>query len=119
MIEPSTGLALKSLQKAVSPGLAARKAYMLREHRECIEYLEGRLSIRAFILTNKESAPLRHAYNECVQALETFRSAHIRMVSFYIVAQAAKENKESQGTGGSNPIPLLKDLREHVYAAKI
>lgn len=103
------------------PGAFIRemRQYMLREHRECIEYLEETLSIRARVLAHQEQHALRHAYNECVMALETFRSAHIRMVSFYIVSQAAKENKESQGTGGSNPIPLLKDLREHVYHAKI
>lgn len=103
------------------PGAFIRemRKYMLREHRECIEHLEDRLTIRTYVKANQENSPLRHAYNECVSALETFRSTHIRMVSFYIVAQAAKENKESQGTGGSNPIPLLKDLREHVYHAKI
>lgn len=98
--------------------LKEMRLYMRTEHRDCIEYLEGVLTIRSFVLKNSD-VELKEAFNKCVSELEAFRTAHIRMVSLYVVSQAAKESSDIRGTGGSNPIPLLKDLREHVEHAKL
>jgi len=99
--------------------LKEMRGYMLKNHRECIAYLEERLTIRAYVSKNRHHPELLEAYNSCVSALESFRSSHIRMVSFYIVSQAAKEGRSVQGTGGSNPLPLLKNIRTHVQEAKL
>ena len=95
--------------------LAQMHDYMLKEHRECLHYLKATLSIKDMA----HGAGLDAPYNRCVEAVKEFRSAHIRMVSFYIVAQAAKEDHEIQGTGGSNPIPFLKTIRNHTEHSKI
>lgn len=94
------------------------RQYMLKSHRECLQYLQETLTIRSHI-TKSSSHQVHAAYNNCLQSLESFRSAHIRMVSYYIVAQAAREQLPIQGTGGSNPIPFLKDIRHHLSAHKI
>lgn len=101
------GTYLKEMQK-----------YMIKAHRDCLQHLKESMTTRQYV---KSSAlhDLKGAYNTALEALQSFRSSHVRMVTFYIVAQAAKENKEIQGTGGSNPIPFLKDIREHVDHSKL
>ncbi len=91
--------------------LMEMRQYMIKNHRECLEWLQANLTIRQFAMDHPE---LHASYNKCLEAFERFRTAHVKMVSFYVVCQAAKENKEIQGTGGSNPIPLLKDIRAHL-----
>lgn len=92
--------------------------YMPREHREFLAYLQDTLTIRQYCTSSGDEA-IMSAYNGCLKELEDFRSAHIKMVSFYIVTQAAKEHQEVQGTGGSNPVPFLKDIRDHVTKSKL
>lgn len=95
--------------------LAEMHDYMLKEHRECLHYLKATLSIKEMA----QVLDLEASYNRCIEAVKEFRSAHIRMVSYYIVAQAAKEHQEIQGTGGSNPIPFLKTIRNHTEHSKL
>lgn len=98
--------------------LKEMRKYMIRAHRDCLHHLEERMTVRQFVQSSN-SHELKEAYNKALEALQSFRSSHIRMVTFYVVAQAAKEHKEIQGTGGSNPIPFLKDIREHVDHSKV
>lgn len=103
-----------------APGvyLLEMRQYMLRGHRECLHWLQQRLSIRSFVISRGHPAALA-AYNACLQALEAFRSAHIRIVAHYIVAEGAKAHEAIQGTGGSNPLPFLKDLRAHTTDSRL
>ena len=80
--------------------LRAMREYMPREHREYLSSIEDRKVKEAFKLTA--------GYEASLKALENFRSEHIKMVTRYIICQ----NSRAKGTGGSNPIPFLKKLRD-------
>lgn len=80
--------------------LKAMRDYMPREHREFLSMIERDNNLRL-----KGSAK---GYSECIKSLINFRSQHIKMVTRYIICQ----NTQAKGTGGSNPIPFLKRLRD-------
>src|SRR5690606_24540186 len=62
--------------------------YMIRPHRECVEWLQSSLTIRKYC---KAHSKLHGPYNKCLDAFEKFRTSHIKMVTFYVVCQASKE----------------------------
>lgn len=103
------------------PGVYLREMrnYMPRSHRRFLEWLEDNLKIRPFVLRHSENIQLKEAYNAALHALEDFRTEHVKMVSVYVIAQANKDGDgtDIRGTGGSNPIPLLKTIRSHVTDA--
>ena len=84
------------------------RSYMPKSHRaylaECEEFF-SRSEVRNVI----ETSP---AFQECIKSLADFRNDHIIMVARYIVSQAAKSKQTAYGTGGSNPIPFLKQFRD-------
>lgn len=82
--------------------LLAMRKYMPREHRQYLSEIAKRP-------LDRQAAFKRTAgYAEAIKALTNFRSEHIKMVTGYVVCQ----NSRAMGTGGSNPIPFLKKLRD-------
>jgi indoleamine 2,3-dioxygenase len=100
--------------------LARMRSYMPREHRAFIDLLERRCpAMIATVTTDSDESRIgegvttaaRSAHNDAVAALHEFRSAHIVIVTRFIVMQS-KRGTEEKGTGGSDLIPFLKGVRD-------
>lgn len=96
--------------------LLEMRQYMSANHRAFLEWLEGRVNLWAAIGKDGVPEECREAFNECVRRLRCFRDKHLAMVTTYINIQAAKSDAKSsvKGTGGSNPVPFLKEVRSHM-----
>jgi len=120
--------------------LLAMRDYMLRHHREFLEYLERIANFRQFVQTQvadltpeavknlseeeKELLEqLRDAYDDTVKALQQFRSGHINLVAEYIIAQqrhgmpkggSLEGSAGGRGTGGTELMSFLKPIRDDV-----
>jgi indoleamine 2,3-dioxygenase len=70
------------------------------------EYLQSRSNDKTFV-------PIIEMFNECIMGLKAFRDAHIKLTSVYIISQQNKElGGKSVGTGGTELIPFLKQVRQ-------
>ena len=87
--------------------LAHMREYMPRGHREYIALLERECA--PLLAAHMGDPDVAEAHAEAVQALHDFRSAHIVIVTKYIVMQS--KNGAERGTGGSDLIPFLKQVR--------
>ena len=70
--------------------LAEMRAYMPADHRAFLADMEARPSIAAFCAKHGDGDAangLKAAFNAVVDALATFRTAHIGIVARYIIAQ--------------------------------
>jgi indoleamine 2,3-dioxygenase len=83
------------------------RSYMPVSHRR---YL---IESEVFFTAAHIKEPIKNSpnYSECIKSLSDFRNEHIIMVTRYIVSQAGKSGQTAYGTGGSNPIPFLKQFR--------
>lgn len=91
--------------------LMEMRTYMPPDHRDFIESLEARGSMRTFVQqANRE--PLTAIYNACVEQLERFRSLHLEYAAKYIFHQAQTDpkNPHAVGTGGT---PFMQYLKKH------
>lgn len=119
--------------------------YMPAPHKHFLEALSAMSNVRSYVTTTQAESPLKEAYNAAVLALSAFRDIHIQMVSRYIImparnnvpadqrskinlatASAAsaqikclRENNPTGlfGTGGTNLIPFLKQIRDATKSA--
>ncbi len=91
--------------------LMEMRTYMPPEHREFIESLEGRGSVRPFV-ERASVAHLTENYNACVELVERFRSLHMEYAAAYIFRQAQTDakNPHAVGTGGT---PFMEYLKKH------
>jgi indoleamine 2,3-dioxygenase len=91
--------------------LMEMRAYMPPEHRDFIESLEVRGSMRGFVERNTVG-PLTDVYNACVEEVERFRSLHLEYAAKYIFHQAQTDpkNPHAVGTGGT---PFMQYLKKH------
>ena len=98
------------------------RGYMPGSHRRFLEDLQRVSNLRDFVSTvpkNREGDELREAYDACLTGLRRFREIHIQIVGRYILnpSSKAKNVKKSNpggetGTGGTQLIPFLKQVRE-------
>ncbi|PJF18473.1 Indoleamine 2,3-dioxygenase domain-containing protein [Paramicrosporidium saccamoebae] len=92
--------------------------YMAKNHRDTLKWLGENVCIRSMVtdegISQDMLRDIKDAYNLCLQKLRSFRNTHLSMVSNYIVVQAQKSNSIVKGTGGSNPVPFLKNVRSHM-----
>jgi indoleamine 2,3-dioxygenase len=91
--------------------LMEMRTYMPSLHREFIESLEARGSIRPFVRQIGRSTVVE-LYDACVTRLEQFRSLHLEYAATYIFRQAQTDakNPHAVGTGGT---PFMKYLAKH------
>lgn len=96
--------------------LVEMRRYMSANHRDFLTWLEDHVNIHELVTKPEVPVPIKDAFNECVRRLKSFRDKHMAMVSAYVNVQANKtESKLAvKGTGGSNPIPFLKEVRSHM-----
>jgi len=91
--------------------LMEMRTYMPPAHREFIESLEVRGSMRSFV-ERSGRARLTELYNACVDGVERFRSLHLEYAAAFIFRQAQTDakNPHAVGTGGT---PFMKYLTKH------
>lgn len=92
--------------------------YMPKEHRQFLNSLENRPSIRQFVSDKRTIiSELCHAYNACVELIFRFRETHLRYAATYInkQAQTSLANPTETGTGGT---PFMLYLRKHKQETK-
>lgn len=91
--------------------LIAMRQYMPRAHVAFLERLEARSSMIRSFVSDSVDPGLRHAYDACVELVETFRSTHLEYAARYIQKQApVGANSTSYGTGGT---PFMRYLKKH------
>jgi indoleamine 2,3-dioxygenase len=86
-------------------------AYRPRQHRRFIEDLALSSRLRDYV-ERTGSAPLRDAFNACVEQVARFRTRHLEYAASYINKQAGSiaGNDSDVGTGGT---PFMKYLKKH------
>jgi indoleamine 2,3-dioxygenase len=99
--------------------LLAMRQYMPPKHRGLVEFLANASPSIKDAVTASGNANLTSAFNECLSAVESFRSTHINIVGRYIVAQSTKREGEEQGTGGTSIMPLLRTARQETKDNRI
>lgn len=99
-------LGLRHEQGGLTEHLQIMKGYMPKPHRDLLDSINPRV-IREFVLKHKNSS-LNDAYNACLESIVDFRSLHLKMAHAYI----AKKVKDPRGTGGTDFMHWLKQLRD-------
>lgn len=102
------------------------RGYMPGPHRRFLEDLTRVSNLRDFISSYPECAEgeeLREAYDACLAGLRRFRDIHIQIVSRYILIPSRKTSVKKNGnlggetgTGGTQLIPFLKQVKEETLA---
>jgi indoleamine 2,3-dioxygenase len=100
------------------------RGYMPGPHRRFLEDLSLVSNLRDFVTSypsTLEGQTLKEAYDACLAGLRHFREIHIAIVSRYILIPARKSSMTAvkklnpggeTGTGGTQLIPFLKQVRE-------
>ena len=102
--------------------LKEQRSHMPHFHREFLASLaEQPIMLKSFIAENGD-AELSSTYNKCVQNLTEFRSQHIVLVTRMIVnpanfSKASMGGLATRGTGGTDFMVVLKNLRDDTVAA--
>lgn len=123
-------------QNRKSEYLVEMRNYMPRPHREFLQMVDEKSTIRDVVMANKLeknefSADLTLSYDACLAMLKLFRDKHIRIVTRYVVLQAKRapamgslltlrsglskkksEGAQERGTGGTSLLPFLKQCRD-------
>jgi len=95
--------------------LLEMRDFMPFPHKTFLNFIEKEFNLKA---ARKKDKAINELCNELVQFLIDFRNEHLKMVSQYIVRPAQKSQKGTTGTGGTNPLIFLKDVRNRNVAHK-
>lgn len=101
------------------------RQYMPGPHRRFLESLASVSNVRSVIsaLPECRSGDAKEAYTMCVSCLRCFRNIHIKIVTRYILVQSSKSCRSNPGretgTGGTQLIPFLKQMRDKTTEALI
>ena len=114
--------ALLSISHYSSTHTPSRYIYEMRNHmpkdyREYILKVEA-MALKSLIGNEKE----KYLFNECIDAMKRFRDEHLRIVSSYIIVPGnSVKNEEGvvRGTGGTDLLPFLKQMRDETKDASI
>ncbi len=101
--------------------LAEMTQHMPPRHRAFLEELRAQPSVREYAKQSGDRE-LIVAYNDAVTAFAEFRSDHVILVTRYIVLQKAhsiNQSLENKGTGGTDFMLFLKQVRDDTLALKI
>jgi indoleamine 2,3-dioxygenase len=88
------------------------RAYMPPPHRDFLDTVAQRTSVRQFVLANTDNAELVDVYNRCVLVSAEFRQQHLEYAGDYIRGQreSSAANPVAVGTGGT---PFMTYLSQH------
>ena len=113
------GLGVRHEKPETQQYLTEMRHYMLPVHRQFIAALESGASIQAFVQRQRQSCPVAvDHYNACLKALDAFRKKHLEFSVRYISHQA-KDEENVKGTGGTNFVSLLSEVRKETKAGLI
>ncbi|KAF4109648.1 indoleamine 2,3-dioxygenase 1 isoform X1 [Onychostoma macrolepis] len=120
--------------------LRRMRDYMPPSHKQFIENISSRPSLRSFVL-QKADEHLTHTFQQCVARLVDFRNYHINIVTRYITIPASRAKQlraskqglaekldvirtaptalEERGTGGSGIMTFLKTVRDETKETSI
>lgn len=103
------------------PYLLDMRNYMPPAHRQFLASVEADAAVREFVMSQKEKAALRVAYNACVTWVERFRAKHLEYAASYIFKQAQSSiaNPTAVGTGSTPFMPYLKKHRDETSRHRI
>ena len=118
------------------------RLYMPRHHRKFLHHLSSTPRPLRELVINAEDPMLLEAYNGALKALKEFRDAHMKVVAMYIIGPSRRpapspggetranvgpdyrvepEGEEGgarlKGTGGTDLVRFLKDIRDRTAAA--
>ncbi len=89
--------------------LMEMRTYMPPAHREFIESLEVRTSVRPFVQRCRRSR-LTELYNSCLEGIERFRTLHLEYAARYIFRPSSDGRQESaRGGDGRNTVHAIPD----------
>jgi len=97
------------------------RGYMPGPHRRFLEDLSRVSNLRDFVTSYNDAGrdQLKEAFDACLAGLRKFRDIHIQIVSRYILLPSSKTSAVKKpnpggetGTGGTQLIPFLKQVRE-------
>ena len=92
------------------------RSYMPLPHRTFVTDIERESQVRA--RASAGSAALRSAYNDAVDAIGIFRTAHMSLAHDFIVAPSGNAS-DAKGTGGTALHAFLKGAQDATAAAKL
>jgi len=99
-------LGLRHERGGLSEHLEIMKEYMPKPHGELLASID-QSAIRSFVI-NQKSSSLNDVYNGCLESVVEFRSLHLHMAQAYIASKV----KDPRGTGGTEFMHWLKQLRD-------
>lgn len=95
--------------------------YMPQKHRDFLNFVKTQPSLRSYVAESKNQQ-LIECYNGAVDALVSFRSYHIIVVTKFVINEIAKLTVSSPGDKNNGESPLmtkLKGIRNSTKEAKI
>ena len=110
---------------------------MPRGHRQFLEHIESVANIREYVQTSVSGEDVLAAYNLAVSRLGGLRDIHLRIVARYIIAPSRRPSiitpvglnlavvstkeslKKLSGTGGTELMPFLKQVRDETKATTL
>ncbi|MEM7116321.1 MAG: hypothetical protein AAF614_28055 [Chloroflexota bacterium] len=111
-------LGIEHLHPETQPFLSLMREYMPPKHRQFIADLAAGSSIFDFVQANKEiSAELGNIFNQCIDQLDEFRRAHMKIAVVYVLKQG-KNGEDGLGTGGTSFVPFLSEARKETKAKR-
>ena len=95
--------------------LLAMRDHMPPAHKAFLEWMEAKENLSELI-SNYPSA--KAAYQELVDALLAFRNTHLKIVATFIAGPAKRSGQSSEGTGGTDALSFLKEVRNDMKKHK-
>ena len=103
-------LGLQHAHGGLSEHLEIMKGYMPKPHRELLASID-QTHIRSWV-AKQSSQNVRDAYNLCLRRVVEFRTLHLNYAHAYIASKV----KDPRGTGGTEFMRWLKQLRDETAA---
>ena len=105
-----------TIEKKPNPMLEMREA-LPGSFQQFIKDLAAGPSIRSFCYGTIDLPELKQEFNQACNNLKLFRDVHLQIATLYIVNQ--KKGSGSVGTGGTDLVPFLKQVRKETEDAKL
>lgn len=99
-------LGLHHEQGGLTAHMQEMTQYMPKPHRELLSAIDPTI-IRTFVIERK-SGTVNDVYNACLESVVNFRTLHLQMAQAYIASKV----KDPRGTGGTEFMHWLKQLRD-------
>ncbi len=89
--------------------LREMRKYMPKQHARFVFDVETENLLGNYVAQHSDLQPV---YDDCISALVDFRQLHLEQVARYIMAQTPKNGPGHTGTGGTNPMVFLKQVKQ-------